>query len=200
MSNISTRILHPSEYKYWESFLHNTPQGTVFVTPLWMETICNVFGGDWKIIVAERGDKIIAGIPVFITRKRGIKQTITPPLTPYTGYVATPPTAKHFRNREAETWTPLEAILQTLSALRGDYIELHHHPSVQDTRPFQWQGIRTIVKYTYITQREDVLSLWENIPPQKGDIKRLIRKAQQQGLYVKRGGSIEELALSLIHI
>jgi len=146
---LETIKLPVTEYHLWDSLLDESPQGTIFASPKWLD----LFMKPYAVYGVFEEDRLMGGISGFVDGGGFSSGNCT--LTPYSGIVIKPlPDAKPPR---------YESICQDIcnsliSTLQNEYskIVISNHWSFTDLRPFQWHGWKEFVKYTYVVDLVDL--------------------------------------------
>jgi len=185
MSKYIVRRLTPSEYKLWDEFVRQSPQGSVFALSDWLEAS----GKKVAIFGCFRGSELVAGLPLtYHVLALGIRIALHPPLTPYLGILFKNNTGKYVTKISTEK----EISRAIASALRKEFAVVHFnfHPSVVDLQPFIWEGFSSSVRYTYIINLNDIDRVWSEMDPTRRND---IRRAEKDGIYVEDGVEFEEM-------
>lgn len=185
MSKYTVRRLSPSEYKLWDEFVRQSPQGSVFTLSDWLEAS----GRKVAIFGCFRGSELVAGLPLtYHVSPPGIRIALHPPLTPYLGILFKNNTGKYVTRISTEK----EISSAIASALRREFavVNFNFHPSVVDLQPFIWEGFSSSVRYTYILNLDDIERVWAEMDESR---RRNIRRAEKDGIYVEDGVGFEEM-------
>ena len=68
--NVTTRILEESEYESWNTLVTNSPHGSIYSRPEYLEILCGAAGGAYKIVGCYRGEELIGVKPGNIRTPR----------------------------------------------------------------------------------------------------------------------------------
>ena len=75
-------FLSREEYAQWDQLVDNSPHGTVFHYSWWLEAACP----DFKLLaVRDEKGRLLAGLPLPLRRRAGLRLLHAPSLTPYLG-------------------------------------------------------------------------------------------------------------------
>lgn len=154
-----------------EKFIDDSPQGTIFTRPGWLEAVAP---GSWDYIILKSGDRIKAMMPTVEVKKFYYKIFKMPPLTQSLGILFPPSESKYVHRLSEETKTMLELI-----NLIPDFhfFSERFHPTFTNWLPFYWKGFSQTTRYTYILKDLlDTEKIWKNM---RSNIRREIRKAQK---------------------
>ena len=148
-AQFQARELASDEIGIWDRLVAGSPQASVFCSSRFSNAIAEATGQPYRFIAVFRGDRLIAGLPVFDRKKAGILMAQQPPLVPHLGLILSAEVeAEHIRRREFNVFQAGKAFSDWL-VKRYDYVNVSHHPSIIDVRPFIWQGWREKAYYTY---------------------------------------------------
>lgn len=178
--------LNEDQYNLWDSFVDESPQGTVFHKTSWLQSF-----DDYKlqILAIIHKKTLVAGIPLVYTSGYGIKFAINPPFTAYLGII--------FResNQKYNTKLSFEKEFSKVVARKlknfAPYIDYVFHYNFVDATPFIWNGFSVKPYYTYVLNLEKHQNaIWEDM---EKDTRNRISRAERYNLkYVD--GSPTELA------
>jgi lipid II:glycine glycyltransferase (peptidoglycan interpeptide bridge formation enzyme) len=168
--------LRADEYKQWESFVDDSPQGTICSKHVWLNSVCNKF----NIVGCFRDDLLLGGICFEEATVAGLKIIRNPLLTPFIGI--------HFANNSGmnpnkRASLEKDILNQTLIFLENNYkrVVINNHYSIQDIRAFNWRDYQTIVRYTYIVDLKNIDVALEKI---ESRTKYEIRKCEKNNINV----------------
>ena len=69
------------------NFISDSPQGTIFTTPEWLEAVAP---GKWEYLTVESGNSIKICMPIILSKKFGFTQCNMPPFTQSLGILFPP--------------------------------------------------------------------------------------------------------------
>ena len=167
MKKINVQYLEEKNYRQWNSFVAESPQGYPFCYSWWLETVTN---NNFKILTALENGEIVAG---FILPFYNTGQIKDPYLTRTSGVL--------YRRRCEETdihrvsmerrW--INALLKQIQI--DNFVQLCFHPNFVDWLPLRWAGYYQTTKYTYIFnyKKDDLNNIKNNMGiNQKRNIKK----------------------------
>jgi len=147
--------------KDYERFVDLSPQGTIFCTPWWLDTVAP---GQYDILTVEKGGEIQAAWPVVFDRQRhGMTSIIMPKLTPWLGILYPPfPIESKFTTR-LSTEKELAARLIE-QAPNVDSLQIKCHRNFQYWSPFYWKGFSQTTRYTFVfDDLSDLKTIWNGM-------------------------------------
>ena len=147
----------------WEALLAQSEQATAFSTLAYGEAVAEALGYPTRIAGVWKEDDLEAGLLVFEKRRGPFRAAALPPFAQY----VTPVLAAPLRDTDVHYQrSALDALADLLRA-SFDRVNLVLHPSLTDTRAFQWTGWEVEPTYTYRTSvqtAEPVTSEWSATP------------------------------------
>jgi len=185
MTEYTVNCLENSEYKTWDEFVDNSPQGTLFHKSYWLEAS----GRKFLVYGCFKGGQLVAGIPVVCKSKFGVRYASHPQLTPYLGIVFKPDHDLKYVSRISDQ----KQISREISKrLKEDFssIKISFAPFPVDLQPFIWEGFTANVSYTYLLSIDDLELVWKNMDKKRRND---IRRAEEDGIYVETSSNFNEI-------
>ncbi len=189
-SSFYIKELHTDEeFKQWDNFVDNSPQGSIYATSTWARIIGQQFDTNFKILGVFNDGEIVGGMVLFIRSTLiGGKYIIRPKFTPYTGLVLGKDSSKYpHRNTDRKHSIIKELIFYLTKKENFKSIHIVHRPEMQDIRMFIWKGWKAFPLYTYYLPLEnpnDILSKFAH------DIRKQLKKCAK--LRIVESTNIEE--------
>jgi hypothetical protein len=171
-------LIEKSEYDKWDSFVDESPQGTIFHKSLWLE----VSGEKLRIFGCyhDLGD-LIAGFTCYEYKLYGLFKHLTQGNnSPYYGNLYTKSEGKYLtklsRNRAIsyEIAKTVKSYCHIANIVMSPY-------EMEDIMAFIWAGFTTNVNYTYVLDIKDTDLVWKNMDV---DCRNSIRKAIKDGIFI----------------
>jgi len=175
---IENSYLAEPEYDQWDDFVSRSSYGSIYSTSKYLEILCSVTGGVFKILVAKQGDKIVGGIGLYIKQSQQGEFVAPRLLLYYNGIVLQDfDTAYHSKliSRQIATLAALEG---TLSRERFKSVHFRNRHSFYDARVFLSHKWIARLNYTYTVYIDDIDKLWSRVDP---NLRRLINRCEKQG-------------------
>ena len=150
-------------------FISNSPQGTIFTTPDWLEAVAP---GRWEYLTLHSKDSLKICMPIILSNKMGFSFCNMPPFTQSLGILFPPQEGKY-----AEILTKnINYISELISKIpKNSYFRQRLHPSLTNWLPFHWEGYNQSTRYTYIIENlENREEIWKAF---RSNIRQEIRKA-----------------------
>ncbi len=187
-----TRIVEtlPSDnYPLWDSFVDSSPQGSIFQTSTWIEIISNQFHLRPRIIVVKEGNEIAGGVVLYYKKKIGIPVAARPPLTSYNGIIHTAGHDRKPQKKQADEAEVTELLLQEIKK-EVRFAQFSLSPAIVDVRPFQWNGWKAEVQFTYRNSLDDLSKAWDALSQ---SVRRKINRAREKSPTISEMGDLETL-------
>ncbi len=152
----------------------------------WLDVVAGE--DNWNVVLAERGDQIVASMPFVFKKKLGFDIIHMPPFTPSMGVWVKYPENQKYANKLSFEKKIFTELIEQLP--RFDRFQQRFHVSFTNWLPFFWKGFEQTTRYTYVIENLNNLDkIFSNF---RENIRREIRKAQRQ-LNVFHEESIEKL-------
>lgn len=177
-SGFTLRYLRSDEYPIWDALVADSDQGSVFCRSWWL----NAVEGEVKVLGLFEDGVLCAGMPLYFTRRAGLKVCIMPKLTQTWGVLL----LKTAGNQSALLSREMRILQEFANRVRTyTFFFQGFHPSLQNWLPFYWNGFRQTSRFTYVIEGiSDLRRVWDNMKP---ELRTKIRKAEKQGLSVTPG-------------
>ena len=180
-------FLSHDEYSQWDQFVDKSPHGTVFHYSWWLEAASSQFK---LLAVRDEKGRIVAGLPLPLRRRAGLRLLHSPALTPYLGPI--------FDISGADNTCDQLHLMRKYGEALGNHIGTYDSlryvagALAPDLQGLIWAGFRVgLSSYTFRfpagLSSEDVRSAMTRTHLQKLD------KALSMNVSIARDGDINEL-------
>jgi hypothetical protein len=146
MSNV--RFIKDDEYEWWNQFVDQSDQGSVFSKSWWLKATTN---NDFKICICEGDGEIFAGMPLPYYSTKHIRMPI---LTQSVGMLFLDKKdikiQKKLTNQKEHTNLIYDFVKDNMNNF-----DLSFHYNYNFWSPFYWLGFKQTTKYTYIINYEN---------------------------------------------
>jgi len=178
-SSLTTRVLKESEYAAWNTLLKESPQGSVYSMPAYLEALCEAGGGSYRILAACRHDELAGGVALYERpTARGLR--VTPRhLLYYNGLVLRETPTKYPSQRTSRLIETTTALAAALDASGYDGITLKNRPAFTDARAFMAQGWSAQPGYSYVVPIADLAAAWGRV---EQNLRRLVNRCANDGV------------------
>ena len=193
--------IEPNEWPAWDSFVSQSPHGTLFHTTKWLSST----GTPFRIYGCYHHDTLVGGMVVEIVGRQAAGHSFFTTSTeegqsadravghgfscPYLGVVLPPPTKKYIT-----TLRQHRNILKPLAIhVRDQFMSVDSRmgPEVVDMEPFISAGYSISLRYTYRIDLSDLAIVWSNMTDKRRND---IRKAERDGCTIDNEGSMQDMA------
>jgi len=160
-------------------------EGTIFHNSWWLNIFKDYYGSSYTIEFygAFETGNLVAGIPIPIHNKLGIKFVYHPKLTPYLGSFFVD---KGIKKKDREISWKKRINEEFAKSLKESGICLSYsfgHNYI-DLQPFKWQGFDIEVHYTYVLKLDNLDQIWKNMNRKRRND---INKCYKQNYTIKFG-------------
>jgi hypothetical protein len=179
-AEITSRFLAEEDYPRWTALVEESPGGSVYSRPDYIEALCRAAGGRMRVMAVERDGRIVGGITLYEQRSRLGWYVHPRLLLYYNGVVLMPHPSTYPSQRTSWNLQTLGAIERALAAAR--YVRLRiKSRALSDVRVFCEQGWLAEPTYTYVADISDHAAAWARVDK---NLRRLIGRCRELGLTV----------------
>jgi lipid II:glycine glycyltransferase (peptidoglycan interpeptide bridge formation enzyme) len=129
----------------WDAFVDLSPQGSLFCRSWWLNVVCP---DSFQILTVTKGERIIAGMPLPISRKWREHSFLMPLLTQTLGVLIRPSEKLTYEGKLTEEMEGLKVLVEAIP--RCDSFSMNFHYNFTNWLPFYWKGYQQTTYYTYI--------------------------------------------------
>lgn len=185
---LRTQFLPEADYPRWTRLVTDSPEGSIYNLPEYLEILCAATGGRFRILSVERNDEILGGIALYQEQSR-LGPWIAPRLLlDYNG-----PVFARCESRYPSLCTAryLEVAAALIAALEKDgapRLMLKCRSPFVDARPFLQAGWMVYPGYTYVVSLTDMDATWERM---EQNLRRLVGRCEKEGIQFTEDGDFE---------
>lgn len=162
----------------WDAFVDSSPQGSIFCKSWWLQAVAP---NAWQIPVVTNGSQILAGLPLVLSKVRGVLEIQMPYLTQTLGPIMKTITSEKYATRLSTEMNLMEHLIHALPPYRR--LTIRCHPTITNWLPFYWAGCSQTTRYTYaIEDLSDLSRLWDGM---ESNIRGKVRKAEKAGIKIE---------------
>jgi hypothetical protein len=176
-SDVVLRTLTPADYELWHKLIAESPQGSVYALPEYLEILCRAAGGSCSLLGVFRGNELIGGLPLYEQPITGGRSLANRLLLYYSGLILKPLTSRYPSKATSKHLDALEAIASWLVDARYARIILNHQGMI-DARPFLNRQWTARPGYTYVVPIADIQNTWNRIDQ---NLRRLVDRCAEAG-------------------
>ena len=179
MSKTRVGVLSDGVYDAWTALVQDSPYGSVYGLPAYLDVLCVAAGGAFRILGVYRGDELVGGVALY-ERDSAFGRYVSPRLLLYyNGPVLRRYDTKYPSERTSRQVEALGALAEALEGEGFGAIVLKARGTLTDVRPFQARGWSARPSYTYVVPLDDLGARWELV---EQNLRRLIRRCERDGL------------------
>lgn len=189
---LCTEFIGPQgPFDEWDDFVDQSPQGSIFCRGWWLQAVCP---GSFRLLALRRGDRIVAGMPLYLKGNPARPDIRMPPLTQTLGVLMAPATSQSYEKNLSREMSYMKTLVRHIPEHR--FFSMHFHPSFVNWLPFHWEGFRQTTRYTYVI---DDLGDVDKVREQFSHSKRKnIRKAEKL-VQIREGVGADEFHDHHVH-
>lgn len=172
---IETKILSEDRFPEWNRLVVSSPSGSVYSRTDYLDALCSVTGGYFKVLAAYKGEEMLGGIALY-EQKRGIIDEVTNRiLLYYNGIVLQDHPTKYPSEATSRALEVMDALEEALSQLHYDRIRFRNRHTIDDIRVFASRGWKIDIGYSYEVDIADLDVTWSTIAH---NLRRLVRRCE----------------------
>ncbi len=180
-NSLETRFLEEADFDAWRRFVDSAPGGSIYSYPAYLDVLCRVAGGRFRILAVFKGEEIHGGIALYERDGLGGRILSGRLLLYYNGFVLRSFEGKYPSVNASRRIAILSALEQTLRRQRYDHVNVRSRHEVSDMRPFATRGWHLRPSYSLLMRFADPAEAFERIEQNQ---RRLIRRAESAGTTV----------------
>jgi len=175
--NVVTRILPDDHFPEWNRFVTSSPSGSIYSRTDYLDTLCSVTGGQFKVLAAYKGEQMVGGIALYEQKRTILTEITNRLLLYYNGIVLQDNPTKYPSEETSRVIEIMSALEKTLSGLHYDRIRFRNRHPVNDIRIFSSRGWNIETGYSYEIDLSNLDETWGTIA---NNLRRLIRRCESQ--------------------
>jgi hypothetical protein len=178
-TEVRTELLPETAFDDWNRVVAASPDGSIYSTPEYLDTLCTAAGGRFRIRAVHRGDELAGGVALY-ERPSPFGPYVAPRLLLYyNGLVLRRYDTKYPSERAARQIKVVTALQEALDGEGLGGIMLRSRSTVTDVRPFLSRGWTTLPSYSYVVRLGDLKTQWGLV---EQNLRRLIERCTSQGV------------------
>ena len=188
-AKIDVRYLKEKEYLHWETLVTDSPQGSIYSMPEYLEYLCGAAGGSYEIVGCFRGDELVGGLGLYIVdSQRGRAVSNRWLLLYYNSIILKTYADSTPYRRTSNNLKALSAIEAFLSGEDYTQILLHNRHTLNDFRPFLTKGWSVQPRYSYLVDTSDKDKIWNRVDQ---NLRRLVTRCEESGTTLSSEGNFD---------
>ena len=178
-TELSIRPIKESDYERWTRFVADSPSGSIYGLPAYLEVLCGATNASFSIVGVFRGSELVGGMPLYLARYRAglvasnrlLLYYHSPVIREYATKVPSERTS-----RQLAIMLALEKHLRTIDCI---HLLMHVRHPIVDVRPFLSTGWHVRPSYSYVVGIADLQLAFGRVDQ---NLRRLIDRAGKNGL------------------
>jgi len=186
--SVEVRALQEDEFPSWRAFVDSAPAGSVYSYPEYLDVLCRVAGGSFRVMAAFKGDEIHGGIALY--ERSGVAGRILSGrlLLYYNGIVLKEFTGKYPSENSSREIAVMAALEESLSKEGFGHTHVRNRHPITDLRVFLQRGWNVRPSYSLLMRLDD---LEEALGRVEQNQRRLIRRCEGEGVVLKSDDDFE---------
>jgi hypothetical protein len=187
-SRLSVLELAPEQLDRWSQLVRDSPHGSAYSLPGYLETLCSAGGGRYAVLAAFRGEEIVGGIAAY-ERSSPLGTFVAPRLLLYyNGFVLREYRTKYPSERTARQLEAVAALAEALESRGYGRLELRSRSTLTDGRALQERGWSVSPSYSYVVSLTDLDAQWQRA---EQNFRRLVDRGRELELTVSINDDFE---------
>lgn len=187
-TKFTTEILTEEQYLPWNKLIADSPDGSIYSMPEYLDVLCSTGGGRFQILAVRHGDELVGGIALY--ERDSFFGTFVSPrlLLYYNGIVVQGFKTKYPSEQTAQQIKVMQALADAITNVKYGAVMLRSRSGVQDVRPFLVDGWITRPSYSYVVSIDNIPAAWERM---EQNLRRLVARCENKGLFLSDDDDFE---------
>ncbi len=187
-SRTVARPLTEPEYDAWARLVAESPDGSPYSLPAYLDALCAAAGGRFTILGAFRGEEPAGGLALYLRDGPGGRWAGPRLLLYYHSPVLRRAESKYPSVRTSRDLETLGALAGAVTEMGLDAVTLKCRHTVTDVRPFLARGWQAHPSYTYVVPIADLGAQRGSV---EQNLRRLIDRCGRDGMTVTEDDDFE---------
>jgi len=174
-------MLGDDEFGAWGRLVSESPDGSVYSLPEYLDVLCQAAGGRFRILGVRGGDELVGGVALYERDSRFGPYVAPRRLLHYNGLVLRRYATRYPSEQTSRHLSTMSGLVEGLARTGYAALKLNCASSVQDVRPFVAARWAATPQYTYVVPIQDLEALWTRM---EHNVRRLIRRCEREGTSV----------------
>ena len=152
MAEYKTYILGEKDKEFWDEFISESSNGTIFHRFEWLKAAEEHSKMKLLPVAVYKGNTVVSLVPFFKSKKYGLRILLSPPNScgiPFLGPVLNIPASNRYKYEQTYIDT-IDHMIQFLEDKIGfDFLRIVHTPDIVDMRSYNWKKYYVQPSYTY---------------------------------------------------
>lgn len=178
-TQLSIHTIAESDYPLWNQFVSNSPSGSIYALPAYLEVLCRVTNARFSIVGVFKGSELVGGMPLYFSRFGPGWITSNRLLLNYHSPVMREYSTSNPFERTSRRLAILHALQSHLRSVDCFHLQLQIRHPIEDVRPFLSAVWEVRLNYSYVVDIADLQAAWGRVHQ---NLRRLVDRATKQGL------------------
>jgi len=175
---VDSRRLAAEDWPAWERLVSESPDGSVYALPAYLDALCSAAGGNFELLGVFRGEELVGGLPLYLRNGSGGTWVGPRLLLYYLGPVLRASETRYPSQRTSRQLDVLGAMTKALAERGLDAMTFKCRHTVADVRPFLAAGWKAWPSYSYLVPLEDLELAWSRV---EQNLRRLVDRCDKAG-------------------
>lgn len=184
----TVRPIGEADYDGWMQLLAESPDGSPYSLPAYLEALCGAAGGRFTVLGAYRGDELAGGLALYLRDGPGGQWAGPRLLLYYHSPVLRRAETKYPSVRTSRELETLGALADAVAAMGLDAVTLKCRHTITDIRPFLERGWTARPSYSYVVPIADLEAQRGRV---EQNLRRLIDRCARDGMTVAEDDDFE---------
>jgi hypothetical protein len=153
--DVTVERLREDRYAEWSRFVTDSPGGSAYSLPEYLDALCSAGGGRFAVLVVRHGDAMAGGVALYERDSRFGAYVSPRLLLYYNGPVLVRYETTHPYRATSRHLKSLVALEAALSSAGYGVVVLKARPPLSDLRPFLKAGWSGSLGYSYVVPVDD---------------------------------------------
>jgi hypothetical protein len=172
-ASTTTAELADSQYPAWNSLLAQSPDGSIYSQPEYLDVLCRAGGGRFRILGVSHAGELVGGVALY-ERDSAFGSFVSPRLLLYyNGLVLRHYDTRYPSQHSSRDISTQTALVDRLDSMGFGSVNLRNAGTVADVRPFLARGWRASVNYSYVVPIDDLAGQWDRV---EQNLRRLVKR------------------------
>ena len=182
-------VLGEDDYERWNRVVAESPDGSIYSTPEYLDVLREAAGGRFRVVGAWRGDELVGGIALYERAARLGVYVAPRLLLYYNGLVVRRYATKYPSEATARHVETVNALAEWVANAGYAHVELKSRSSFTDARPFLARGWVAAPVYTYVVPLTDIDAQWGRV---EQNLRRLVARCSDRGIEIADDGAFAD--------
>jgi hypothetical protein len=175
---VTVRSLPAAEFPKWNSLVSHSRTGSIYNTTEYLDVLCSVTGGTFKVLVAERSGEFQAGLAIYEENSSLGRFVSSRLLLYYNGFVLPDHLSKYPSERTSRHTEAMQQLEAAISGMGYGRVRIRNRSAFDDSRVFQSAGWGVSPSYSYVVDLRSLTSQWERV---EQNLRRLVQRCEREG-------------------